>query len=31
VHANPWPVIAICAAAGVALGVVLSRDGHPEP
>ena len=31
VHANPWPVIAICAAAGVALGVVLSRDGHPDP
>jgi ElaB/YqjD/DUF883 family membrane-anchored ribosome-binding protein len=31
VHSNPWPVIAIFAAAGVALGMVLARDGHPEP
>lgn len=27
VHANPWPVIAVCAAAGVALGMVLAHDG----
>ena len=31
VHANPWPVIAACAVAGVALGIVLARDGHAEP
>jgi ElaB/YqjD/DUF883 family membrane-anchored ribosome-binding protein len=30
VHANPWPVMAVCAATGLALGVLLTRDGKPD-
>jgi ElaB/YqjD/DUF883 family membrane-anchored ribosome-binding protein len=30
VHANPWQVIAVCAAAGLVLGFLLGRDGDTE-
>lgn len=30
VHANPWQVMAISAVAGLALGILLTRDGAPE-
>ena len=30
VHANPWQVMAISAVVGLALGILLTRDGTPE-
>jgi len=30
VHANPWPVMAICAVAGIALGALLTRGAEAE-
>lgn len=30
VHANPWPVIAACAVAGVAIGALLAHDERTQ-
>lgn len=30
VHANPWRLMAACAAAGAALGILLARSGREE-